>query len=293
MRFPGRQINLRSRAGRSLCAGLLALAALSALGSSAAASESGPTPSVIEGVWSFNGGAVAIQSLSNGNLQGIVVNPTKFATCEHPSGEVMWTDMRQQPDGSFWGLHHWFKGGEKCEANPLLGFTAWRVLTAADGSRSLKVCFSIPGDNSQPTIAPDGSAADATFGCTESSSLGGLPGSKGDSSPPSFAGVVGVPAADKVCQRRRSLKIVLHNLKYDPLKEVLVRVNGKKVADITDPEALKKSIRLKKLPEGTYKVSVLAITVLNERLTGRRTYRSCVKGPGKIKVPGGKVHSHP
>ncbi len=50
------------------------LAAL-ALGGSVAAA----TPNAIEGVWSFNGGAVAIQQLPNGAFQGTVVEPTTFA----------------------------------------------------------------------------------------------------------------------------------------------------------------------------------------------------------------------
>ncbi len=44
----------------------------------------------------------------------------------------------------------------------------------------------------------------------------------------------------------------------------------------------------KKLPSGAYKISVLAITVLNQRLSGNLTYHSCTKSSGAIKLHGGK-----
>ena len=72
----------------------------------------------------------------------------------------------------------------------------------------------------------------------------------------------------------------------------MVRIRGKKVADVRGSKLLKKGILLKKLPEGTYKVSVLAITVLNQRLSGSRTYHSCTMGSGKIKAHHTKSH-HP
>ncbi len=273
-------MRIRHRFRKPLLAVLLALLAMSATTSGASAAGTATNP--IEGVWTFTGGEVAVQGLANGAYQGIVVSPTKFATCEHGTGEVMWTSMRPQADGSFWGLHQWFRGGVKCEANPLLGLTAWRVVAAADGSRQLLVCFSKPGDDSQPTIAVDGATARATYGCVTSNPVAALPGMDRIT----FASVVGVPPA-KVCRRRSSLRIVLRNPQHDPLKEVVVRVNGKKVFGATGPDRLKKIIRLKHLPQGSYRVSIVAITVLDRRIFGSRTYRACVKGPGKIKVPGG------
>jgi hypothetical protein len=84
--------------------------------------------------------------------------------------------------------------------------------------------------------------------------------------------------------------------KYDPLKEVVVRIDGKRVADVRGvkrlEKAFKKGIFLRKLPSGTYKVSVLAITVLKQRLSGSRTYHSCKKGSGNIKLHRGKHHHH-
>ena len=90
---------------------------------------------------------------------------------------------------------------------------------------------------------------------------------------------------------RASLKIALKDPKYDPLKEVVVKINGKKVADIKGVKTLKKGVTLKKLPaSGSYKISVVATTVLNQRLTGSQTYKACTKGPGKIKLKGNKKH---
>jgi len=49
---------------------------------------------------------------------------------------------------------------------------------------------------------------------------------------------------------------------------------------------------LKKLPTGTYKISVVATTVLNQHLSGSHTYKSCTKGSGKIKLKPVKKHHH-
>jgi hypothetical protein len=66
-----------------------------------------------------------------------------------------------------------------------------------------------------------------------------------------------------------------------------------KVADIKGVKTIKKGIVLKKLPTtGTYKISVVATTVLKQRLTGSQTYKACSKGSGKIKLKGGKKHHH-
>jgi hypothetical protein len=262
-----------------LSGALLALLACAAMAPGAGAATPAPG-NPIEGVWSFTGGEVAIAPLSSGNYQGTIVSPTTFAICPHAVGEVMWTGMQPQADGSFRGLHQWFTGGEKCELNPLLGKTAWRVIAAADGSRQLIVCFSKPGDDSQPTIAPDGASAHATYGCTVSNPVAPLP----SAGTVSFDRVVGVPPT-RACLARRSLKIVLRNPRYDPLREVLVRVKGKKVVHITDPARLQKPIRLNRLPSsGTFKVGIVATTALGKRISGSRTYRPCSKGPGKIRV---------
>src|SRR5580692_6402116 len=144
-------MRIHSIARRSLLpVPIVPLAAL-ALGGGATAAES----NTIEGVWSFKGGSIAISPLTDGSFQGVVDTETTFAECPHPAGQVAWTDMKQQPDGSFWGDDAWFvrEGGGECKQDPNLGPTAWRVLENSTGGHYLKVCFSHPG-TSQPKIAP-------------------------------------------------------------------------------------------------------------------------------------------
>jgi hypothetical protein len=241
----------------------------------------------IEGVWSFNGGAVDIQAQPGGAFRGVVTSPTKFSQCSHPVGEDMWTEMRPQSDGSYFGLHEWYFE-ETCAPNPTAGPTAWRVLQSPTGSRFLRVCFSAPGSGSQPTIAADGSSANVTYGCTDSASIAALPkvAAQGatHSSPGqiSFRQTVGLPNARK-CLRARTLKILLRDPAYDPLKRVVVHLNGHTVADVRSLKQLKRPIVLKKLPGGSFKVKVLAITVLDQRLSGSRSYHKC-KGRQSSKI---------
>ena len=265
---------------------ILALLAVIALGASSALAANG-----IEGIWSFKGGSVAIQALPNGTFQGTVATETEFVECPHPAGEVMWTGISQQADGSYWGFHQWFHSG--CVLDPqFVGPTAWRVLKNSTGASYLKVCFSHPG-TTQPKIAPNGTDTEATYGCYESALIEPLPGSAGGSPPISFPDTVVLPNA-KACVSLTSLKIALKDHKNDPLEQVIVKINGKQVADVkgikTLAKILKKGITLTKLPSGTYKVSVLATTVLKQHLTGSATYKSCTKGSGKIKLKGGKKH---
>lgn len=249
----------------------------------------------IEGVWSFNGGAVDIQSQPGNTFRGVVTAPTKFAQCSHPVNEDVWSGMTLQADGSYFGLHQWYFE-ETCALNPEPGPTAWRVLRASNGEPFVRVCFSAPGSNSQPTIAPDGTSAHVTYGCSDSASIAPIPtitskqGAKGKAGQISFRQTVGLPGA-RQCVRRRTLKIVLHNPAYDPLKEVVVQIGRHKLADVRDLKKLKKPIVLRKLPGGSFKVKVLAITVLDQRLSGTRRYHSCKSSQtGKIKLHRAKHH---
>jgi hypothetical protein len=288
-------MNIRLLARRALKSSPVALLAVLAFGQSA-----GAATNEIEGVWSFGGGSVAIQQLSPTRFQGTVVTATTFATCPHLAGEVMWTNLVLRPDGSFWGFHQWLHG-EQC-LPVSLGETAWRVLKEPDGSRSLKVCFSTPNSHSQPMIAPDGTETGATYTppCSVSSPLAPLPetegpGGAGGSGGGSGSGTITfnktvVLPPPTACVSQTSLKISLKNPKFDPLKEVVVKIGSKKVADVKGIKRLKKGITLKKLPTGTYKISVTATTILKQKLTGSQTYKSCTKGSGKIKLKGSKKH---
>ncbi len=268
-------MNIPSLAHRALKSFVLVFLGVLALG----AGPAGATTNEIEGVWSFNGGSVAIAPLANGTYQGTVETPTTFDKCTHVAEEVMWTDMTAQPDGSFWGLHQWFNGEPGvCNRETPLGPTAWRVLHEPNGARYLKVCFSHP-NTTQPKIAPDGAETEANFGCVKSALIAPLP-------VVTSTNTVVLPPATKECTRQTLLTLKLHSPKYDALKEVLVKINGKKVADIKGIKRIKKGVTIKNLPAGTYKVSVVATTILKQRLTGSQTYQSCTKGSGKIKLHG-------
>lgn len=296
MQYLHRDMDVRSLLRKPLQCALLALIVMPALGADAVATGT----SEIEGVWSFGGGAIAIQRLSNDTYQGTVVSPTTFNTCPHPAGEVLWTNMRQQPDGSFSGLHQWFDESN-CEYVTQLGLTAWRVLETTQGAHVLKVCFSEPGGNLQPTIAVNGTNTNTTYGCIESSPLASIPvvspGGPGDGpSPDSGAGISSgqsglITFANSVllpssagCIGQKSLKIKLHDPKYDPFKEVVVKIGAKQVADVRGVKRLRSPISIKNLPGGAYKVSVLVTTVLEQKLSGSRTYRTCTKASGTIKL---------
>jgi hypothetical protein len=249
---------------------LVALSGLLTLGAGATIAKAS---SGIEGVWSFNGGAVDVIKQPNGTFSGFVTKPIKFAKCEHPLEEQMWIEMRAQPDGSYWGEHHWYF--ENCEPNPTYGPTVWRVLQNPSGGSFLRVCFSSPGSNLQPTIAPDGTSANVNHPpCIDSQLIAPL--SNGAKEKP-----LTLPSG-KVCVRQHTLKISLTNPKYDPLKQVVVWVNGKKVLTVHGAPKLKHSIRLTHLPNGGYTVKVVATTLLDHRLTGSRKYKSCKGGAKHI-----------
>lgn len=248
----------------------------------AAPSASAEAP--IEGVWSFNGGRVAIEKQADGTLLGTVVSPTKFAQCTHPVGEDMWTQLTAQEDGSYWGLHQWFFETEECIPNPVPGPTAWRVLERGEG-RVLRVCFSAPGSNSQPTIAADGSSANVTFGCVDSARISALPAvSSAD-----LAKYAGLPGS-KGCLTRRRLRIRLRALKNDPLAKIVVELRSGKVHRRAKVQrrhgTAVATLSLTGLSKPTFTVSIKATTVLGHHLATRRKYRLCV---GKT---AGRSHRH-
>ncbi|HEY1834219.1 MAG TPA: hypothetical protein VGG08_07270 [Solirubrobacteraceae bacterium] len=255
----------------ALALATVALLALTAVPSALAASP-------IEAVWAFNGGQVAIIPNGDGTYSGIVDGATTFATCQHAVGEGMWTQIRQQPDGSFWGLHQWFFESAGCTPNPALGPTAWRVIGNADGSRFLIVCFSSPGTE-QPMIAPDGTHTHVTYGCYDSSEIAPVP-SQPD--PASTAGVaafkdaVVLPSSAR-CVSHRVFTIHLRDPRFDQIKEAVVRLRGRRVAVRRRDGRLSSTIDLRGLPRGVFTVSIRLTTVLGHHIAGRRVYHTCVR----------------
>lgn len=258
----------------------IALAMLLGIGAASAGAAS-----EIEYAWTFEHGEVAIQPAANGELVGIVLQPTQFAVCAHKAGEEMWTDIAPQPDGSYWGLHQWFANGS-CAHDPTRGLTAWRVMRKPDGSKYLLVCFSEPGSTSQPTIAPDGTPAGTALPCVESEptapppvvSNGGKSGAgQSGGEVVRFSTTFALPKS-ALCLRQHSLKIKLHDPQRDPLAKVVVKIKRRTVAVVRGVQRLKRGIVLKNLPSGSFTLEFMATTVLHQHITGRRTYHSCGKG---------------
>jgi len=267
-------MNIRLLVHKSLKSSVLALLGVLVLGASSAAATN-----EIEGVWSFNGGSVAIQSLPNGTFQGTVVTETKFAECTHTVGEVMWTKITPQSDGSYWGFHQWFHS--ECKLEPqFVGPTAWRVLQNPAGEHYLKVCFSHPGD-SQPMIAASGVCTGGTFGAVESALIAALPAAH--LSAPTY---VTLPRSQK-CLSHRAFKIHLHDPKNDPLKKVIITFKGHRTVITRHGSTFIGTISLKGLPPGTFKVKITATTVLGHDFSSTRTYHTCISKvkPKKTKKP--------
>jgi hypothetical protein len=251
------------------------LLAVSLLWATASAVQAAPP---IEGVWSFNGGRIAVQSDQSGLSTGTVVAPTTFSLCTHPVGEEIWTQMAKQPDGSYWGFHQWFFETSECVRNPALGQSAWRVLQNAQG-RYLRACFSEPGSGLQPTISPDGTVDNATFGCVDSSLVSAVP----DFSATHLSRYVFFPAS-KGCLGRRKLRIHIHDPKNDPIETVVVTLSGGGVSRKAKVKQEKNGAvaiaNLGGFPSGVVTVRVRLTTVLGQHLSGKRRYRRCAKGKG-------------
>ncbi len=225
--------------------------------------------SPIEGIWSFNGGEIAVQALSNGTFAGSVVQETKFAECSHPAGQQIWSDIKPQPDDSYWGLHQWYES-PGCSIEPTLGPTVWRVASALDGSRYLRVCFSIPG-TTQPKIAPDNSEQEVTYGCTNSARIAPLPPTSGTLS---FAALTSLPPKRR-CLSRRKFQIHIHDPKHDAFKTIVLTLNGRRLNAVRHGPSNVATINLKGLSAGTFTVKIRAISVLGRHLSGRRVYSTC------------------
>lgn len=225
----------------------------------------------IEAVWEFTGGQVAVQAAGDGSFRGTVIRETRFSDCVHPVGEVMWTGLRPQPDGQYFGGHQWFRTST-CEPLPDRGNTAFRVLLRPDGTRFLRVCFAAPErPDLQPTIAPDGTSANTTTTCNDSDFV------SPPAAPPKFVDVVKLPAPQggRRCVSRRNFRIRLSEPRGDALASATVFVNGKRVK-VVRGKRLTARVDLRGLPKGRYTVRIVAKTVLERTIQGKRRYRTCV-----------------
>jgi hypothetical protein len=251
-----------------LAVGVVALFAL-APGVSPASAAS------IEGVWSFNAGKIAIQSEPGGTFSGTVVAPTRFAQCTHPVGQEIWSEMRPQSDGSYWGLHKWYFATNQCALNQSPGQTAWRVLKSPNGGRFLRVCFSEPGVESQPTISASGADANDTFGCSDSALIAALP----SVSQRDVGRYLRLPGNDGCLRRRAKLTIHIRDPKNDPITKVVVKLRSGSVhrsARLSHGKSTTVArLNLRGLPQPSFTVTVNLTTALGNHLQRKRTYGIC------------------
>jgi hypothetical protein len=262
----------RPRRRTSLLLAIAATVLLLTVGASAATATS-----TIEGVWSFNGGQIAVQPASNGKLVGIVVSPITFATCVHPVGQEVWTGITPQPDGSYQGFHQWYFETQSCSLNPTLGPTAWRVQEEPDGSRLLRVCLSEPG-GPQPTIPAGGTGTGENYGCQKSALTAPL----ASSGVGTFKQVVKLPSAGK-CLSGRKFQIHVRDTKYDPFKSVIVTLKGHRLRVAHRGSTYTATVNLKGLTHGAFTIKIKATTVRGHHVSGSRTYHTCLKSPKKSK----------
>ncbi len=256
----------------------LCIAAIAALFTLGVGSAHASSP--IVGVWSFSGGKVAIQAEDDGTFTGRVVAPTQFAECPHPVGEEMWTQIKLQPDGSYWGGHQWFFSMAECMPNPVPGPTAWRVIGDST-SRFLRVCFSEPGSGAQPTIAANGTSTNATFGCIDSARISSLP----KLSPTALSKYIHLPRG-KSCLGSKKLRIHLHDPENDPFLTIDISMKSGTVHRKATVRRHRHNaiavLSLLDLPRSTFTVSIKVKTVLGHKLSLRRKYRTCnVTQPSK------------
>jgi hypothetical protein len=248
------------------------LCVLASVFATGAATASAAAP--IEGIWSFNGGEVGIQRQSDGTFTGIVVAPTKFSQCLHPTGEQVWTQINEQPDGSYFGLHQWYFETSNCVANPTLGLTAWRVLSTESGQRFLRVCFSEPGSSPQPEIAASGDTTGATFGCQDSQRVSALP----ELSPTDLERYLTLPS-NGACYSRPKMRVRAVDPPSDPIEKFGVRLRSGKIhrqAKLKRRTShITATLNLKGLSAPRFAVRIHLRTVLGEELTLKRVFRRC------------------
>jgi hypothetical protein len=247
------------------------------------------TMAVLAGVWSFQGGQVAIVPQPDGTLTGTVVRATRFSDCVHPVGERMWTRMDRQSDGQLFGGHQWYVV-EDCTRVTDPGPSAWRLLPQPDGAAVLRFCDSRPErPTTQPSIAPDGSSTGVNGRCYDSEKLFALqPATTIAQIVTGLPRSISASSTSRRCVSRRAFRIRLKEPRGDALRTASVFVNGRRVT-IRRGKRLTAPIVLRGLPKGRFAVRITARTVLGRTITGTRRYRTCTPKPRKTTTPKSRV----
>jgi hypothetical protein len=250
---------------------LLAPAPALALLLLAAAPAAAQSPDPIESVWEFNGGQVAVERQADGSFIGTIIRPTQLSACTHQNGEQMWTEIRAQPDGQYFGRHQYFRTSD-CSFIER-GAIALRVLRNAEGQTFLRVCFDDPerSPDEQPSIAPDGSNTNTDDGCRDSTFVAPLP-----RTPPRLNDIVTLPRQpSRGCFSRRRFTIRLKEPPGDALASARVALNRKNIPVRRRVGRLTAVVDLRGLPRGRYRVRIVAQTVRGRTIRGSRRYRTC------------------
>lgn len=252
---------------------LVSRAALCALALTLLAAAPAAAQDPIEAVWEFNGGQVAVERQADGNFVGTIVRPTQLSECTHQNGEQMWTEVRAQPDGQYFGRHQYFRTSD-CSFIER-GMIALRVLRNAEGGTFLRVCFDDPESepDQQPTIAADGSNATTDDGCRDSDLVAPLP-----KTPTKITEIVsGLPPQKRGCSSRRRFPIRLKEPPGDALLSARITLGSKKLPVTRSAGRLRSVVDLRGLPRGRYTLKIVAKTARGKTIQGSRRYRTCGK----------------
>jgi pimeloyl-ACP methyl ester carboxylesterase len=101
----------------------------------------------IVGRWKLEGGVVQVKPAEgDDHFTGVVIEPTRFSTCDHPKGQVMWDIFGSGTHYS--GTHIGWTAGA---CDPLPGFQAtWDVAQGADDVEDLLTFCATPPEGSSP-----------------------------------------------------------------------------------------------------------------------------------------------
>ncbi len=234
-----------------LLVGAVAMIFIGASASRAAAAE------LIEGTWEFEGGAVLIKPTGSGAFKGTVTKATRFATCTHPVGQVMWAISGSGTH--YTGTHIWYT--PSCVEDPG-GASTWDITSTDPSSFQLRFCTQTPGTGPVTPTSP----------CRTLTRLKPpLPPAKD---------VVKLPPS-KRCVSRRKFKIRIRRPGGVKLRKVTI-FRGKKRLTVLRRKVLGKkrhtaTVDLRGLPRGTFKIKIRVVTVEGDVIKGSRKYKTCRK----------------
>ena len=215
----------------------------------------------IEGTWQFQGGVVTVSPTGPGAFAGVVTAPTKFAACEHPLGQQMWS-LRGSED-MYVGTHTWFD--PHCGEKPG-GAAIWEVTNLDERTMTVRFCTNHPDDG--PVTRDRNGASTGRTHCYDMTKP-----------KPTAVASISLPSAKRCVSRRLFEVRIPPSRRRDPVVAATVFVNGKQVATrqlrYARGNRTTAIIDLRGLPAGTVKVKIRARSQSGKTLLGIRRYRTC------------------